>query len=52
MHGQGFLILIILARLEEHRDMLDNQILDLDEVAFAREGIEVAQYTVCFTNIN
>ncbi|KAL7597828.1 hypothetical protein Lser_V15G26251 [Lactuca serriola] len=32
--------------LEEHRDMLDNQILDLDEVAFARETTEVAQYTV------
>ncbi|KAK9078702.1 hypothetical protein SSX86_002759 [Deinandra increscens subsp. villosa] len=35
---------------EGQRDMLYNQTFNLDQVAFASEGIKDAQQTVCFTN--
>lgn len=38
---------MLLYRYEEQRDMLYNQTFNLDQVAFAAEGIKDAQQTVC-----
>jgi hypothetical protein len=38
-----------LDRYEGQRDMLYNQTYNLDQVAFASEGIKDAQQTVCST---
>ena len=37
----------VLDRYEGQRDMLYNQTFNLDQVAFAAEGIKDAQQTVC-----
>lgn len=38
---------MLLYRYEQQRDMLYNQTFNLDQVAFASEGIKDAQQTVC-----
>lgn len=38
-------------RYEGQRDMLFNQTFNLDQVAFAAEGIKDAQQTVCFRKL-
>lgn len=42
---------LYLSRYEGQRDMLYNQTFNLDQVAFASEGIKDAQQTVCVTII-
>ncbi|CAI9284642.1 unnamed protein product [Lactuca saligna] len=43
--------MLYLSRYEGQRDMLYNQTFNLDQVAFASEGIKDAQQTVCATII-
>lgn len=42
---------VTLNRYEGQRDMLYNQTFNLDQVAFASEGIKDAQQTVCLTDL-
>lgn len=42
---------LIFLRYEGQRDMLYNQTFNLDQVAFASEGLKDAQQTVCLLNI-
>ena len=47
--NNSIIILLTFVRYEGQRDMLYNQTFNLDQVAFASEGIKDAQQTVCST---
>ena len=44
-------LIVPLDRYEGQRDMLYNQTFNLDQVAFAAEGIKDAQQTVCLVEL-